>query len=141
MRTCTKCGLEKDEEEFSWSIRGVKKHSRCNSCRAEDRMDYYETHRDQELEYKASRQIEKRDEARIFIVAYLATHPCVDCGENDLMVLTFDHVRGTKKMDISQMVNQGYSLEAIAEEIDKCDVPCANCHMRVEKQRRGTRYS
>lgn len=140
MRTCSKCGQAKHDNEFSWSKRGIKKHSRCNSCRAEERMEYYERNKAKELKYKASRQIEKREIARKFVVNYLITHPCIDCGETDPMVLTFDHVKGSKKMNISQMVNQGYSLKAITAEIEKCEVRCANCHMRVEKQRRGTVY-
>lgn len=140
MRTCAKCGLTKKDSDFSWSIRGIKKHSRCNSCRAKERMEYYERNKAKELKYKAKRQIEKRETARKFVVDYLITHPCVDCRETDPMVLTFDHVKGSKKMNISQMVNQGYSLKAISAEIEKCEVRCANCHMRVEKQRRGTVY-
>lgn len=103
-------------------------------------MEYYERNKAKELNYKAKRQIEKRETARKFVVDYLITHPCVDCRETDSMVLTFDHVKGSKKMNISQMVNQGYSLKAISAEIEKCEVRCANCHMRVEKQRRGTVY-
>jgi hypothetical protein len=77
----------------------------------------------------------------------LRSQPCVGIDpegcpyrETDPFVLTFHHVRGTKKMDISQMVNQGYSLPAMQEEIEKCIVLCFNCHMRSEKQRRGTKY-
>jgi hypothetical protein len=141
MKTCSKCGLPKDESEFSWSIRGVKKHSACNECRAAERMDYYQRNKDKELKYKSERQVVKREEARHFVFTYLSTHSCVDCGERDPYVLTFDHVAGNKRMDISQMVNQGYSLEAIQGEINKCEVRCGNCHMRIEKQRRGTAYS
>lgn len=141
MKNCTKCGLPKNESEFSWSIRGVKRHSSCNSCRAEERMDYYERNKKKELEYKIKRQVAKREIARQFVFNYLKQHPCIDCGQADPFVLTFDHVRGTKKMNISQMVNQGYSLEAIQSEIDKCQVRCGNCHMKIEKVRRGTTYS
>jgi len=103
-------------------------------------MDYYERHKGKELKYKAERQVNKREEARHYIFTYLSNHPCVDCGESDPMVLTFDHVRGSKKMNISQMVNQGYSFDALQAEIDKCEVRCGNCHMRKEKERRGTVY-
>lgn len=126
---------------FSWSIRGIKRHSRCRTCRNEERMERYERNKEHELEYKAERQVRKREEARHYVYSYLGSHRCVDCGESDPMVLTFDHVRGTKKMYISQMVNQGYSLKALQEEIDKCVVRCGNCHMRIEKQRRGTKYT
>jgi len=43
-------------------------------------------------------------------------------------------------MNRTQMVNQGYSLEAIKIEISKCQVRCGNCHLRIEKLRRGTVY-
>jgi len=139
-RNCSKCGLPKDESEFTWSIAGVKKHSSCNACRAEERLDYYKRNKKKELKYKAERQVNKREEARHYVFTYLSTHPCVDCGLSDPYVLTFDHVNGSKKMNVSQMVNQGYSLTAIQSEIDKCEVRCGNCHMRIEKQRRGTVY-
>jgi predicted ATP-dependent protease len=140
-KKCSKCGLPKDEEkDFSWSIRGIKRHSACNSCRTEERMNYYERNKEKELKYKTERQVNKRAQARHFVYTYLSSHSCVDCGESDPLVLTFDHVTATKKMDISQMVNQGYSLDAIQNEISKCEVRCGNCHMRIEKQRRGTRY-
>jgi hypothetical protein len=139
-RTCTKCGETKDIEEFLWSIRGVKRHSRCRTCQNEERMERYKKNKESELEYKYDRQVRKREEARHYVFEYLSTHPCTDCGIADPYVLTFDHITGNKKMNISQMVNQGYSLEAIQTEISECVVRCANCHMRIEKQRRGTKY-
>jgi hypothetical protein len=139
-KICTKCGEEKDIEEFSWSLKGIKRHSRCKKCHAAEHMEYYERNKEKELKYKWDRQVRKREEARRFVFNYLSSHPCVVSGETDPIVLTFDHVRGTKKMDVSQMVNQGYSLEALQIEIDKCEVRCGNCHMRIEKQRRGTVY-
>lgn len=69
-----------------------------------------------------------RERIRNYILGYLLNHPCVDCGNSDVGILQFDHVRGKKKFSI------GYSglrsLDAIAEEIEKCDVRCANCHFR-----------
>jgi hypothetical protein len=76
-------------------------------------MDYYERNKEKELAYKWDRQVKKREEARLYVFTYLSEHPCQDCGENDPLVLTFDHVRGTKKTNVSQMVNQGYSLRLI----------------------------
>src|SRR5262245_53319080 len=67
---------------------------------------------------------------REFIANYLREHPCVDCGETDILVLHFDHCRGRKVLNISIMVKNQHSLENIKKEITKCDVRCTNCHMR-----------
>ena len=140
MKVCSKCGIRKGESEYAWSIKGVKKHSSCNACRAKSQADYYRRTKPQQLKYKYKRQAENREEARHYVFSYLSNRPCVDCGETDPYVLTFDHVRGSKKMNISQMFNQGYSLKALRQEIGKCEVRCANCRMRKEKERRGTLY-
>jgi deoxycytidylate deaminase len=140
-KICTKCGEEKDAEaNFSWSIRGIKRHSRCKSCHAEERADYYARNKDKELEYKYERQKDRKEIARRIVTEYLKSHPCESCRETDILVLTFHHVHGTKKMDISQMVNQGYSPDAMREEMGKCIILCFNCHMRAEKEKRGTKY-
>jgi hypothetical protein len=138
-KICTKCGLEKDITEFSWERIG-KRHARCKHCRAEERMEYYERNKEKDLEYKWNRQVKKREESRLYVFTYLSNHPCVNCGEKDPLVLTFDHVRGVKKNNVSQMVNQGYSIAAIQAEINKGEIVCGNCHMRREKKRRGTVY-
>jgi hypothetical protein len=74
-------------------------------------------------------------EARKFVVDYLAEHPCVDCGEDDVEVLQFDHLRN-KKYNISAMVCNGYRVYTIKQEMDKCEVRCANCHIKITKLRR-----
>src|SRR5215216_1115071 len=121
-KVCSKCRKEYDISHFSWSIKGIKRHAKCLKCRSEERIAYYQEHKEEELAYKYERQKERRDVARRFVTAYLMTHPCETCGESDIYVLTFHHVQGTKKMDVSQMVNQGYSLDAMRDEIGKCIV-------------------
>ena len=63
------------------------------------------------------------------------THPCVECGEADPVVLEFDHVRD-KSFDIGQKLLH-HSREAIVREIAKCEGVCANCHRRRTSRRRG----
>lgn len=74
---------------------------------------------------------------RRFVYQYLAAHPCVDCGESNVLVLEFDHVRGTKKNDVAHMVHGSHSLETLRREIAKCEVRCANCHRIATAKRSG----
>jgi hypothetical protein len=69
--------------------------------------------------------------------------PCADCGGRfGWRFMHFDHVRGTKRFDISQAFRGhrgggGLSVAGFSKpwseadvwvEIEKCDVVCANCH-------------
>lgn len=69
---------------------------------------------------------------------YLATHPCVDCGNTDVRVLDFDHVRGEKNNNVTTLAHTAGSLTRVIAEIDKCDVRCANCHRIATHERRGS---
>lgn len=62
---------------------------------------------------------------------------CVDCGNKNLTVLQFDHVRGAKVKAIANMVHN--SVASMLEEIAKCEVRCANCHVIVTSERREPR--
>lgn len=65
---------------------------------------------------------------RRFVARYLKTKCCTDCGNGDSRVLEFDHIRGKKESNVSVLVNYGYSIKKIKEEIRKCEIRCANCH-------------
>jgi hypothetical protein len=79
-----------------------------------------------------------KQRAREFIDSYLLTHPCVDCGESDAIVLTFDHVREEKRANVADMIISGFSVATIAAEIAKCEVTCFNCHAIRSQKRSGT---
>ena len=72
------------------------------------------------------------------LLAYLRAHPCVDCGERDPVVLDLDHVRDQKVANVSMMVLRKRPWSVILEEIDKCEVRCANCHRRKTAERART---
>jgi len=63
--------------------------------------------------------------------------PCVDCRvKYPSYVMDFDHVRGEKVMDISDMIGVAVSMEKLLDEIAKCEVVCSNCHReRTHRQR------
>jgi len=74
------------------------------------------------------------EKSKRMIEQYLRSHPCVDCGETDVDVLTFDHVRGDKLFNIGN--SRLKSVAKLQAEIEKCDVRCANCHLRATKTRK-----
>lgn len=71
---------------------------------------------------------------------YLSNHPCVDCGENDVVVLEFDHLpEFEKKFNIGRAVGASTRKWAtIQAEIDKCEVVCSNDHKRRTAKRSGS---
>ena len=90
------------------------------------------------MEKWAAQKLARREQVQSYLVQYLRSHPCVDCGETDIVVLDFDHVTGVKITDVGAMLSQGWGLDAIKTEITKCEVRCANDHRRVTAQRAGT---
>jgi len=56
--------------------------------------------------------------------------PCVDCGlVLPVYVMHWDHLPGYEKIDeISSMV-ASRKRSAVLEEIKKCELVCANCHV------------
>ena len=57
------------------------------------------------------------------------------CGENDVRCLVFHHRIPAsimnKKKRINDCVNSRCSIKRIVEEIQYCDVVCANCHAKI----------
>ncbi len=138
MRYCIKCKQYKEETDFNW--RNIDKNylqSVCRDCQKQQGKDRYENHPETVKKINKDSREKARIEAQKFIADYLVHHPCADCGERDPVVLTFDHINGHKKMNVADMVSQGYSIKTIQEEINKCIVLCFNCHMRREYRRRN----
>lgn len=90
------------------------------------RVDYYKRNVNKERDYDEKRKRGLRD----LVYEYLFDKKCIDCNENDSLVLQFDHVKGAKRNSISQMVMNGNSWLNILKEINKCEIRCANCHIR-----------
>lgn len=79
--------------------------------------------------YQAQKKHRLKVRSKLF--DYLSVKNCLDCGEDDPIVLEFDHIdRKTKFKTVAKMLSGHYSWESIRREIDKCEVRCANCHRR-----------
>lgn len=63
---------------------------------------------------------------------------CARCGERHPACLDFHHRdRTTKDLTLSQMCARAASDRRIQEEIQKCDLLCANCHRKLHWGDRG----
>ena len=98
----------------------------------EDRSDslqhYYATRdakRDQRR--KACKAYYREKMRRLY--EYLLSHPCVDCDEPDPVVLQFDHIRGRKVDTVANLIRTK-AWYTVLVEIKKCEVRCANCHLK-----------
>jgi hypothetical protein len=52
---------------------------------------------------------------------------CAECDESRPPALDFHHP-GEKDLGVARMVQRGYSKESIRQELERCEVLCANCH-------------
>lgn len=127
MKQCHTCKLPKFLEEFG-NNKNTKdgKQPYCKVCSSLKDKKHYEN---SDFRKKAIRKAsnESRERNIVYILDYLRSHPCVDCGEDDPIVLDFDH-RHDKSYNVACMVY--HSLESVQKEMKKCDVRCANCHRR-----------
>ena len=98
-------------------------HCRCSPCTSAQAV-WQRSYQKDFRKTKTAKQLE-----------YLLSHPCVDCGEKDPVVLEFDHVRGVKEWNVSLLVRSNSSWKRVLEEIEKCEVVCANCHKRRTAER------
>ena len=73
---------------------------------------------------------------RAYVVAYKLDRGCADCGYNkDSRGLGLDHLPGTIKVrDIKS--GQQFGWQALLDEIVKCEVVCAICHIIRTSERR-----
>jgi hypothetical protein len=83
----------------------------------------------QDKSAKRKKQRAYRQKAKAYVIDVKSTNHCKDCGvHHPFYVLQFDHVRGVKEFDLWRAGDSVCSLKRIQDEIDKCDIVCANCH-------------
>lgn len=91
----------------------------CEAYSAVDRQSYYQ-------QYRADKR-EKLDE-------YKSKKGCIICNEVDPRCLQFHHRDpSTKTYTISRLYSGTWGWDRIFEEIEKCDVMCANCHLKFHR--------
>lgn len=113
-KTCCKCENPRRNNNSTY----------CKSCHNEYQKAYYKKHPQSTIAWTKKRSLEIRT-----LIKLAKDKPCMDCDDKyPYYVMDFDHVRGKKKFNLSVAASKSTSLKVVQEEIDKCDVVCANCH-------------
>jgi len=139
LRVCARCQVAKPLAEFP--IKNAARGTRvcyCRPCRRAYGKQHYRRNIAAYVRRAAARSIVERAANRAFVWNYLLTHPCVDCGEADPIVLEFDHRDPAEKVaTISRLIHASTSGKLLAE-IARCDVRCGNCHRIRTAQQFGS---
>jgi hypothetical protein len=115
MRICTKCRKKEPRNKTA---------SYCKSCHNEYQKEHYKKNPQSIKTSIKRRRIKTRE-----WIKQKKNSPCIDCGKKyPWYVMDFDHVKGSKKFNLSIAANKVYSIKKIEEEIKKCELVCANCH-------------
>jgi hypothetical protein len=135
-KRCSTCREHKPLDAFNRLTRSPDgRQWNCRACNAEWHADNKERHN--ALIHRRRQRVRMENQQRL--LEYLESHPCVDCGERDPVVLEFDHLRD-KRAAVSTL---GWASDwpTVEREIEKCEVRCANCHRRVTAARaQSTRW-
>ena len=131
-QVCTECGQDLPLTEFNYKDRQRGKlHHFCRRCSRAYFRNYYAQHRAVLVLRSKHKNAAERYRNQERVREYLRTHPCVDCGEADPVVLQFDHQDpASKSSNVGELLRRRASWGKIQAEIDKCDVRCANDHQR-----------
>ena len=88
------------------------------------RRKHYENNKEQYLERNKNKKIEMRN-----YLNKIKNVPCMDCGiQYPPYVMDLDHRDPEQKIDnVGRFISSG-SWDKLIQEIEKCDVVCANCH-------------
>lgn len=131
MRVCIHCKEFLPRLEFPLRSRMTgARHNRCKECQRRYSRAHYAMHGHKHNARRYQNQKRSRVETRRRFAEYLVGKACIDCGICDTIVLEFDHVRGQKVANLSEMVSNGWPWTQVEDELAKCEIRCANCHRR-----------
>ncbi|MFI9842020.1 hypothetical protein ACIHFD_33640 [Nonomuraea sp. NPDC051941] len=138
MRTCPRCGQKLPIDAFGRKS-ATRLQAYCRECNREYQREHYRKNSDIYRVRRDRYAAAQREEVFRNLMEYLARNPCIDCGEADPIVLQFDHVRGEKVENVGSMLTGRTRWVTVAREIAKCEVRCANCHLRKTARQFGWR--
>ena len=88
------------------------------------------------VEKEKARLAANKLKTRQWFAEYKSALQCQVCGEAHPAALDFHH-RDSNEKDISvaQAIHNGWGSKRVLQELEKCDVLCANCHRRLHQNK------
>lgn len=130
MKTCTKCKIEKSDDEFSFKNKKNNiRQSQCKICIKERDKQRYDDNIHNRKTKLRDQQIKNLIEVKKYYKKYKQSQKCSRCGDNRWYVIDFHHIKD-KTMSVSLIVKKG-SINQLKKELEKCIPLCANCHREI----------
>lgn len=133
LKHCTICKEAKlaTTDNFNRKLKNADGlQSACRVCNKRASKRYYKDNKTKHKAIVTERKKLRISENREFLREILESNPCVDCGESDIRILDFDHIKGKKIACVTLMAVSPVGLKKLKHEVEKCVVECANCHRR-----------
>ena len=128
---CSACDRYKSSTEFSFSDEARRSlNSYCRECHAAYRHAHYLANKPDYIRRAIAQVNGRRVQNRRAVMTYLASHPCIDCGVANVIVLEFDHRDPQDNLNNVGSMIASKRWARVQAEIEKCDVRCVNCHRR-----------
>ncbi len=137
-KQCPRCHEILRLEEFN-KRRNGQPQPYCRECNKAYQRQWYSENKVEAKDKSRLRKVRQRKILTNYIGNYLSKHPCVHCGETNIVILEFDH-KSSKEKDfvISGAISACYSLGKMIKEINKCQVLCCSCHRIKSQQDSGS---
>ena len=92
---------------------------------------WYSKKENREKQIKGIKERSKKNQQ--WLNTYKKDKKCEICGQSHISTLDFHHKNPNKKEDNVVAYINCYSIQRLQEEINKCEILCANCHIIKHK--------
>lgn len=133
MKTCKTCKENKSVSDFATNnTKPDGLNWQCRTCQSAYFKEYYKNNKKKHVSRVRVVNERTRQKLHEFLAAYFENNPCVECGEDNILVLEIDHINNKSKngkaFSMGEARRNGISLRKVKKELERCQVLCANCH-------------
>lgn len=138
---CKACQIDKPLSEYYQrknAMGGTTPYTKCKPCHGAMTQAWREQHPDWKARRQPRSELREKHADKYAFVAKAKAVPCMDCKNSfPQECMDFDHVRGEKLGNIAVMIWKNAPTQRVREEMEKCELICANCHrIRTRKRMR-----